>query len=56
MYWSSYSSIAYCSIASCSFNRPMVDLVQNNDKSLDWTAPAFKSDQLKRKGNMESKV
>ena len=34
----------------------MIDLLQNKDESFDWTAPAVKCDQEKRKRNMESTV
>ena len=34
----------------------MIDLIQNKVEMLDWTAPALKCDQQKRKRNMENKV
>ena len=51
VYHSSFSAIA-----TCTFNWPMVKLFGNKDKSLDGTAPTFKLQQWKRKGNMESTV
>ena len=39
----------YCSwfsaVAACTFNWLMIDLLQNKDESLKWTASAFKCDQ-----------
>ena len=50
----------YCSsfsaVATVMFTWPMIDLLRDKDKSLEWTVPAFKCDQLKRKRNMESTV
>ena len=48
MYWSSFSAVA-----AGTFNLSMIDLLRNKDESLKWTVPAFKCDQLKRKGNLE---
>ena len=47
---------SFSSVATSTSNWPMIDLLQNKDKSLDWTASAFKFNQLKRKWNMESTV
>ena len=50
----------YCSsfsaVANCTFNWPMVELLQNKNESLEGTAPTFKGDQWKRQGNTESTV
>ena len=50
----------YCSsfsaVATVTFTWPMIDLLRDKDKSLEWTVPAFKCDQLIRKRNMESTV
>ena len=50
----------YCSsfsaVAASSFNWPMIDLLRNKDEMLEWTIPAFKCDQEKRKGYTESTV
>ena len=51
VYFSSFSAVA-----TYTFNWPMVYLLRNRHESLDWIVPAFKYNQLKRKGNMKSAV
>ena len=47
----------YSAVAACTFNWTMASLIQNKDEMLDWTPPAFKCDQQKkRKACMESTV
>ena len=47
---------SFSAIAAGTFNWPMIDLLQNKDELLEWIVPAFKCDQQKRMGNMESTV
>ena len=51
VYCSSYSAVA-----AGTFNWVMIDLLRIKDKSLEWTVPVLKCNQLKRKGNKESTV
>ena len=47
---------SFSAAAACTFNWPMIDFLRNKDEPLEYTAPAFKCDQEKRKRNMESTV
>ena len=35
----------YSAVAVGTFNWPMIDLLQNNNESLEWAVSAFKCDQ-----------